>query len=136
MLPHRRVASIALLSLLVIGSAHGSVYAGDKKNYGLINAHPKISKEVARQVKVRDGYGPDEKRVVVDYMIPPELGGAADLNNLRAIPKAQAKQRKEVEKKVLKQVKRGEITIGEARARVLYWQNYRNAPDTGVKIRR
>ena len=105
------------------------------KNYVRISGNTKIPREMARQVKVRDGFAPEDKRVVVGFLIPPELGGVADFNNLTALPKKEAKQRKEVEKKILKQVKNGQMSIGDARSRIVYWKAYQNAPDSGVKVR-
>ncbi|HEY3130916.1 MAG TPA: hypothetical protein VGL91_15785 [Acidobacteriota bacterium] len=127
-----------LLPALISSPAFGQRIYGRNtdKNYVRISGNTKIPREMARQVKVRDGYAPDEKRVVVGFLIPPELGGVADFNNLTALPKKEAKQRKEVEKKILKQVKHGQMSIGDARSRIVYWKAYQNAPDTGVKIRR
>ncbi len=105
---------------------------GDK-NYVRIAGNTKIPKEMERQIKIRDGYSPNDKRVVVGFLIPPELGGAADFNNLTALPKKDAKQRKEVEKKILKQVRNGQMSIGEARSHIVYWKAYQNTPNAKVR---
>jgi hypothetical protein len=77
---------------------------------------------MARQVKARDGFSPSDKHAVVTFVIPPELGGVSDFNNLRALTKKDAKLRRKVEKAVLKKVKKGEMSVGEARARIVYFQ--------------
>lgn len=120
----RWILSVVLVFLIVPISAEGG-QGGKNKNYTIVNPNVKISDEMERHVKVRDGYSAKDKKVVVDFVIPPGLGGTADLANLKAFPKGDAKQRKKVEKKVLEKVRKGEMSVGDAQAQIVYWKAYR-----------
>ena len=117
------------LALILAILAPGHVQAGKRvygktsdRNYVRVPGSRRVSPEVARQVKARDGFSPNDKRAVVTLVIPPELGGVSDFNNLRALTKKDAKLRRKVEKAVLRKVEEGEMSVGEARARIAYFQ--------------
>ena len=121
-----RLAALLMLSILLIGSAFADhrVYGIRGKPVKYSTAKPKITKEMARQVKTRDGFAPDDKKTVVRFLIPPPLGGLGDFNNLKTFTKGEAAQRKKVEKEVIRKFEKGEISIGDAQARVVHWKEY------------
>ena len=128
-LQSRRWCAYMSLALILAILAPGHVQAGKRVygktpdgNYVRVAGNRKISPVVARHVQARDGFSPNDKRAVVTLVIPPELGGVSDFNNLRALTKKDAKLRRKVEKAVLRKVEEGEMSVGEARARIAYFQ--------------
>ncbi|MBI4456472.1 MAG: hypothetical protein HY644_11290 [Acidobacteria bacterium] len=113
---------LVLLLLMSCPLHPANLVYGIGNDHGRATTNPKISKEVQRQVKARDGYSPNDKKVVVALVVPPELGGVADFNNLRAFSRREARQRDKVKKAVLKKVRKGEMSVGEARARIVFFQ--------------
>ncbi|HEY2931980.1 MAG TPA: hypothetical protein VGK99_09545 [Acidobacteriota bacterium] len=121
----RFAITLLLLSLLTCGAfADHRVHGIRGKKVKYTTANPKITKEMARQVKLRDGFAAEDKKRVVRFVIPPRLGGLGDFNNLQTFSKGEAERRKKVEKEVIKKFEKGEISLGDAQARVLHWKEY------------